>query len=127
MLTPCDQNTLFAALRTRLSAERTMMSWIRTSFSMISFGFTIIKFFQYLHADTTKAVVSKSSLHLGLFLICLGVGSLIPAIIQHYYELKNISTIDNGSRWSLTFVVAVLVGIIGLYALINVISKNFFM
>lgn len=116
-----DDTTRLAVLRTRFAAERTMMSWIRTSFAMIGFGFTILKFFQYLQLlQGENLSISSGSAHLGLFLIYLGILILIPAIIQHRMELTQLSKLDGGPRSSFAFVVAILVGLIGLYTVVNV-------
>ncbi len=123
-----DNSTALAVTRTRLSAERTLMSWIRTSFSMISFGFTILKFFQYLKSmETTTAMSQTSSTKtLGIFLILLGLFCLIPGMIEHRRELTVLHQIDGGSCWSYTFIVAILVGILGLYALANALAIRLF-
>lgn len=116
-----DEATRLAVLRTRLAAERTIMSWIRTSFAMISFGFTIIKFFQYLQIlQGGNLTIARGSTHLGLFLIYLGIIILIPAIIKHRLELTQLSKLDDGPRSSFAFIVAILVGLIGIYTAVNV-------
>lgn len=116
-----DQSTALAVARTRLAAERTLMSWIRMSFSMITFGFTILKFFQYLNEMQRITLPNQmtGSKHLGIFLILLGIASLIPGMVEHRRALDTLSKLDGGPRWSYTFVVGVLVGFIGIYALIH--------
>lgn len=123
-----DSNTLLAVDRTRFAAERTLMSWIRTSFSMISFGFTIIKFFEFLkdNPQFNSNSQQSGSLHLGLFLILLGLLSLIPGMIEHRKTLSELSRYDGKPTWSYAFIMAVLVGLIGLYALVHVLSVRFF-
>ena len=122
-----DRATSLAITRTRLAAERTLMSWIRTSFSMISFGFTIIKFFEYLKffKHDTLAIQKSSSGQLGIFLILLGIISLVPAMIEYHKELSQLSVIDKGSRWSYAFLIAICVAILGIYALVNVLTNHF--
>lgn len=119
-----DETTQLAFTRTRLAADRTLLSWIRTSFSMISFGFAIVKFFQYLKPLENYPQQNLGTKHLGAFLISLGIFSLFPAIIQHGKELNVISKIDKGPRWSYALIVAFLVGLIGIYALIDALMSR---
>jgi uncharacterized membrane protein YidH (DUF202 family) len=120
-----DDQTRFAIMRTRFSAERTLMSWIRTAFSMITFGFGILKFFQYLHSNNPDA--SSSTKYLGIFLILLGILCLFPGMIEHRKVLVMLHTVDETeSRWSYAFIVAILVGIIGFYALANALAIRLF-
>lgn len=121
-----DTNTELAVTRTRLSADRTLMSWIRTSFSMISFGFTIIKFFQILKnsPQTATEIPQSSSGQLGLFLIILGLVSLLPATLAYRKELKALHQLDQGSLWTYTLFVAICVAIMGIYALVVVLTNR---
>ncbi len=122
-----DIATEMAISRTRFAAERTLMSWIRTSFAMISFGFTIIKFFEYLKLSPTKSMgQGSSSLHLGLFLILTGILCLIPGLIEHRKSLNELSKYDGKAPWSYAFVIAILVGLIGIYALAHALSVRLF-
>lgn len=122
-----DKTTEMSITRTRFAAERTLMSWIRTSFAMISFGFTIIKFFQYLKVPANPVVVQVTgSAHLGLFLILTGTFCLIPGMIEHRKTLNELSKLDGKPSWSYAFVIAILVGLIGLYALAHVLTIRLF-
>ena len=107
-----------AMTRTRMSAERTLMAWIRTSLSMVSFGFTILKLFEYLQESQGPLgqFQSDRARHLGLVLISLGTLILIPAILKNRRLMKTLSTVDGKSSWSLSLVVAILVGGFGLFA-----------
>jgi len=64
------------------------MSWIRTSVSLFTFGFSITKFFDYLENQQEGTQFSEGPYVLGLVLICLGILSLVPAVIQHAGRLK---------------------------------------
>lgn len=117
-----DEQTKLSMIRTRFSAERTLMSWIRTSFSMITFGFGLLKFFQYLHDNQLTSAQSASAHKLGVFLILLGIFSLIPACYEHLKVLMLLHATDkNHTRWSYALFVAILVGLIGIYALTHAI------
>jgi len=121
-----DLSTLLAVTRTRFAAERTLMSWIRTAFSMITFGFVLMKFFQFLRLQSTANAESTGATHLGIFLILLGILSLLPAMIEHRKALNELSKYDGKSRWSSAFVIGILVAVIGVYALSRTITVQFF-
>jgi putative membrane protein len=122
------ERTDAAMTRTRMAAERTLMAWIRTSLSMISFGFTILKFFEYLQESQGPLgkFHGERAQHLGLVLISLGTLILIPAVFQNRTLMKSLSAVDGKSAWSLSLVVAVLVGGFGLFAFASSIFRWFF-
>ena len=116
--------------RTRMSADRTLMSVIRTSLSLIGFGFTIFQVFQKLHeAEVLKS--SGAARHFGDALVMLGVGMLVVGIGYHLAfmiglrrereRLKSDGLIHAESQYppSLTLMVAVLLLIIGLFAIMS--------
>lgn len=121
-----DIATEMSITRTRFAAERTLMSWIRTSFAMISFGFTIAKFFQYIKMTPTNGLQLTGSTHLGLFLILTGIFCLIPGMIEHRKTLNELSKYDGKARWTYAFVIAILVGLMGLYALAHALTVRLF-
>ena len=122
------ERTDVAMTRTRMAAERTLMAWIRTSLSMISFGFTILKFFEYLQESQGPLgyFQGNRARHLGQVLIILGTLILIPAIFQNHSLMKRLSILDEKSSWSLSLIVAILVGGFGLFAFASSIFKWFF-
>lgn len=118
--------------RTRMSADRTLMSVIRTSLSLIGFGFTIAQFFQKLH----QAEILRSSgapKNFGIALVLLGVGMLAVGILYHVSfmlglrrtraALKGGGLIHAESHFpvSLTLVVALLLLLIGLFAIASLV------
>ena len=108
------ERTDLALDRTVIAAERTLMAWVRTSLSMISFGFTLYKFFQYLReANQIAATRVHGPRHFGLALIGLGTAALIVAALQHRQYLQRLGARQRQFTWSLAFVVAVLVALIG--------------
>lgn len=110
------ERTDVALKRTRLAAERTLMAWIRTSLSMIGFGFTILKFFQYLEETKKGETLFKAAgpRHVGLALIAFGIFILVPAVIEHWHSMTELSEIDGKPRFSLGLVVAVLMAAFGI-------------
>lgn len=118
--TTLDAGTELAFERSRLASERTLMAWIRTSLSMISFGFTIYKFFQYLGESTGGMGPRHGPLNLGRVMVVLGVLLLVPAILQHWQFLRQLS--ERGHRRfppSLALVTAGLIQLLGIGALLS--------
>jgi len=120
------QRTDLAIMRSAIAAERTLMAWIRTAISMIGFGFSIFKFFQYLPSDITKgnAVHSKAPRNLGMTLIALGTLALAAATWQHRNFLREIVAWQGRGRWSISFVVAIAVMLIGLLTFYGVLLRE---
>jgi putative membrane protein len=118
---PRDLREPAALVRTALSSEQTLMSWVRTSLSLSTFGFSIAQFFQYL-AGQSDAESSTSPRRLGLALICLGVGVLVTAVVEHVLRIRRLKErglpADAGSFLPLGSAAVMLV--IGLAALISV-------
>ena len=119
-----EQRTDLALQRTIIAAERTLMAWIRTSISMIGFGFTIYKFFQYLRESENiiGTVRPHAARNLGLTLITLGTLALIVAAIQHRIFLNQMGIKEGKHLWSLSFIVAIMMMLIGVMAFIGVLT-----
>lgn len=121
-----QQRTVLAINRTAIAAERTLLAWIRTAIAMIGFGFTIYKFFQYLQSD----VGGKNVLHpnaprnLGLSLIALGTLALAAATWQHRIFLKQLGESRPQYIWSLSFLVAIAVVLMGLLTFYGVLLQH---
>jgi len=114
-----------AMMRTRWAAERTLMAWVRTSLSMISFGFSILKFFEFLkESGTTSGMFHVRGAHnVGLTLIGIGTVILIPAVVQHWRSVKELSALDDKSPWSLGLVVAGLIASMGLFVFLSAVFR----
>src|SRR5271168_1555826 len=110
-----EERTDLAYQRTIIAAERTLMAWIRTALSMIGFGFTIYKFFQYQAEEIAAGNIRRPQAprNLGLSLIALGTLALIAAAWQHRNFLKDIEATKTRHRWSISFIVAMAVILIG--------------
>src|ERR1700723_3931769 len=111
-----EERTNLAVERTIIAAERTLMAWIRTALSMIGFGFSIYKFFQYLPEEIAAGNIQRPQAprNLGMSLIALGTLALSAAAWQHRNFLKQIGTSQTRHVWSISFVVAMAVILIGL-------------
>ncbi len=121
-----EERTELANLRTVIAAERTLMAWIRTALSMIGFGFTIYKFFQYLPEEIASGKIQRPQAprNLGLTLIALGTLALAGAAWQHRNFLKAIGASHRRHMWSLSFVVAIAVVLIGLVTFYGVLLRS---
>jgi len=108
--------------RTRMASERTLMAWVRTSLSMISFGFTVFKFIQVIEENNmSKFIKDHTARNFGLFLIGIGTFALVIAIIQHYKYLKVLGLGLHGKFWDLSFVVACLIGLLGIVMFVSIV------
>jgi putative membrane protein len=113
--------TRLALDRTRLAYERTLMAWTRTAMSLISFGFTIYKFFQYLR-DGQPAGEAGVLGPRGFALLMIGIGlcALVLATVEHRHSMRSLRLEYGPVPYSLSAVVAGLVGILGVTGLLSV-------
>jgi putative membrane protein len=119
--------------RTRMSADRTLMSVIRTSLSLIGFGFTIFQVFKKLY-DVQFLKNSAAPRHFGETLVYLGIAMLLVGIGYHSVFmlglrreralLKRTGLIHAESQFpaSLTLLVAVVLLIIGIFAIVAMVT-----
>lgn len=121
-----EQRTDLAVRRTIIASERTLTAWIRTSISMIGFGFSIFKFFQYLPEDIAAGNIKQphAPRNLGLTLIALGTLALAAAAWQHRSFLNEMGASEKKHIWSLSFVIAIFVVLIGVIAFYGVLLKK---
>jgi putative membrane protein len=121
-----QKRTDLAIKRSAIAAERTLMAWVRTAISMIGFGFTIYKFFQYLPSDIAKgnARHPNAPRNLGLTLIALGTVALAAAAWQHRSFLREIGASRYHRTWSISFVVAIVVVLIGMVTFYGVLTRH---
>ena len=121
-----EERTDLALRRTLIAAERTLMAWIRTALSMIGFGFTIYKFFQYLPQDIAAGNVRRPQAprNMGMTLIALGTLALVAAAWQHRSFLNEVGASQKRHIWSISFVVAIFVVLIGVTAFYGVLVRT---
>jgi putative membrane protein len=120
--------------RTRMSADRTLMSVIRTSLSLISFGFTIFQVFEKLR-DQAVVTHAASARNFGVTLVALGIVMLIGGIIYHLQFMFHLreerkamaadGLIHAQSQFpvSLTLLTAIILLLIGIFAIVSMIFK----
>jgi len=121
-----EERTDLALHRTIIAAERTLMAWVRTALSMIGFGFTIYKFFQYLPQEIATGNIRRPQAprNLGMTLIALGTLALVAAAWQHRLFLNEIGVRQKRHIWSISFVVAIFVVLIGVIAFYGVLLRS---
>jgi inner membrane protein YidH len=121
-----EERTDLALHRTIIASERTLMAWIRTALSMIGFGFTIYKFFQYLPAELAAGNVRRPQAprNLGMTLIALGTLALAAAAWDHRRSLNELGVSAKRHVWSISFVVAIFVVLIGVIAFYGVLLRS---
>jgi len=124
--TDLPTSTRLALDRTRLAYERTLLAWIRTATSMITFGFTIYKFFQYLvekgQGERGDRLIGPRGF--GLFLIGLGLFTLLLATISHRRTLHAMREAHGDVPYSLAAVLGGVLSLLGLLALFTVIFRQ---
>ena len=123
LASPLDTATTLAFERTRIAYERTMMAWIRTATSLITFGFSVYKFFQFEMKDASATPMLVSPRGFGLGLIVIGLLSMLVGTIEHGRDLRSLRRRYVGMPKSLSSVVAIVVGALGLCALVAVILR----
>lgn len=77
-----------------MAADRSLMAWVRTGLSLISFGFTIYKFLDMSREQliaTGKQLGPVSSPEMvGLFMIGMGILSLVFGTIENVTTIKSL-------------------------------------
>lgn len=108
--------------RNRAAAERTLMAWIRTSLSLISFGFGIDRIVSALRGLGSTSEAVGLSRNIGLCFIAIGTLALLAASLNHRHDLRRINRGDftYSSRLSLSFVVAIALILVGLFAFVGI-------
>jgi putative membrane protein len=121
-----EQRTDLALLRTVNASERTLMAWIRTALSMIGFGFSIYKFFQYLPEEIAAGNIRRPQAprNLGLTLIALGTLALTAAAWQHRRFLNEVGASQARHVWSISFIVAMALILIGAVTFYGVLLRH---
>jgi putative membrane protein len=118
-----DTGTRLAFERTRIAYERTMMAWVRTGTSLITFGFAVYKFFQFEMKVAPARPMLITPREFGLALIVIGLLSLVLGVIEHARDLRALRRQYPEMPQSLSAWIGIVVGVLGLLALVAVILR----
>ena len=121
------ERTDLAVERTVMAAGRTLMGWVRTALSMISFGFTIYKFLDAAtHGAQVGLLKADGPRRLGLFLIALGVISVLLGSIEYYQTVKRLNALSATPHRAVNFslIVGLLIGLLGLFLFITIMTHT---
>ena len=116
-----DPSTRLAYERTYLAYERTQMGWVRTALSFISFGFAIDMFLREKRGENAPPLSPRT---FGILMIAIGLTSLLMASVQHLRALKIMRERCPGLPPSVSTVTAVLIGLLGVLALLSAILRD---
>lgn len=100
-----------------------MMAWIRTGTSLITFGFTVYKFFQIEMKIATADQMLIGPREFGLALIGIGLLSLLLGTVEHARDLRALRQQYVDMPKSMSGLIALVVGALGLCALVAVIVR----
>jgi putative membrane protein len=119
-----DRSTELAYNRTWLAEERTILAWVRTATSLITFGFAIYSFFVMPNGAGHARSTYLGPRIFAVALIGVGLAALLAAAVQRYQAVKAMKLAFPGlSRLSMGEIVGLLVGLLGLLALILILSR----
>lgn len=112
-----------AMTRTVLAMDRTLLAWVRTSLSLNAFGFTLARFVHDLiRAGSIHGVDAWLPRQLGVTLMVLGIAGIICGSIDYKRSVKRLQFAIQGSGWSASLVVAVLLAVISILLLMSLLS-----
>jgi putative membrane protein len=115
-----------ALQRTVMASTRTFMAWTRTALSLISFGFSIPKVLEYANPAKMARTGDWGPRTLGTILIFLGVFVLAVSAFDHWKLVRGMRKNNQHMKFSsnrLSFVVALVLTVLGALALVNIIFQ----
>jgi putative membrane protein len=125
--TPKKDATELAVDRTVMAADRSLMAWVRTVLSLISFGFTIYKFLAYSREQliATGKTVPKFSgpTVVGLFMIGMGVLSIILGILENLYTIRELKQDFSTHRKRYALIMAVALAAFGIFIFLGILFQ----
>ena len=117
------ERTRMAADRTLMAADRSLMAWVRTALSMISFGFTIYKLLQGFEEAGTQLTHASSPRAMGMFLTGMGTVAMVLGTVEYWFRLQDLRKQNGFAIWRPSFVMALLMSVIGLFLFIAIIAR----
>jgi len=100
-----------------------MLAWVRTATSLITFGFGVEKFSDILRPGDHKGNYLLGAPVFGLIMVCVGLASLVLAVIDNRRNIRELGTQYAGRRHSLAVILAGLVAALGVLALFAMILR----
>jgi putative membrane protein len=101
-----------------------MMAWVRTATSLITFGFSVYKFFQFEMKGTEYVYHLFGPRGFALMMITFGLVALVAGTAQHVMSLRALRAEYPVARRSVAALLAALISLLGLFALILVLSRH---
>jgi putative membrane protein len=120
-----EDRTDMAATRTLMAADRTLMAWVRTSLSLSSFGFTIYKVLQGLAETGLRLPHGQTPLIVGLFLTGLGTLAMVMGSLEYVQALRELRRYMDVKLTRPAFIMAVLMGLVGLFLFFSIVTRLF--
>jgi putative membrane protein len=121
------ERTTLAEYRTALALDRTTLAWIRTALTSAAFGFGLIGVFKTIapmaQSDEVRHL-HQAALYLAVAMVGIGMAGAILSAGTHWASLRKLQRGDELSlhRLPSAIAVAVLVALLGLYAVWAVVT-----
>lgn len=117
-----SERTALAKFRTALAIDRTTLAWIRTALTAAAFGFGLIGVFRTISpmVQTQEARhLHEAALFLAVAMVAIGMLGAILAAFSHSSSLRKLRSGEplSAHRWPFAITAAVVVALLGLYAL----------
>jgi putative membrane protein len=116
------ERTALAKFRTALAIDRTTLAWIRTALTSAAFGFGLIGVFRTIApmAQSQEARrLHEAALFLAVAMVSIGMLGAILSAVSHWSSLRKLHRGEElaAHRWPFAITAAVVVALLGLYAL----------
>jgi len=126
--TLAGERTNLAKIRVWLALERTTLAWVRTALTFATFGFGMIGFFRAVEQTThteQSVHLHQAAIRMGVALVLIGLIATLLAAFSHWIALRRLRRGEQLAiaKWPLAITVAVLIAVLGLYALWSVFSQ----
>lgn len=109
------------AMRTLMAADRSLMAWVRTALSMITFGFTIYNVLRGVKASGAADVGDPRTY--GLFLMGLGVLSLVMGSVEYATTLRDLRVIATFRIWRPAMLIAAILSVAGFLLFLSILVR----
>ena len=118
-----QDRTDLASMRTMMAADRTLMAWVRTALSLESFGFTIYKVLQAFQQEGRALPRDRTPANVGLFLTAMGVLAMVMGTVEYLEARKALQPYQDVALARPTFLLALLMSVMGLLLFFGIIAK----